>query len=456
MPNKAGTQVGRRRGADIRPETIAAIRRMRLEEGKSVTEVAAAFGIGPGTVSQYASTKPRTNPERDAVIIGMAREGKPQSAIIEATGLHYTMVSDTVRWAAVQGYVTKRGLKLSAGPVPFPPVVVTRKDGQSGAAAKSTAPAPKAASEVSVPSPKEIARVLEDKLTQSPSEMATTTRVFRLGSAPTPHEEDTERRSVTLVGDQSMSRASLRTRLLAAIAASGPFPDTEALMRTIRQPDDNYGLHEVQSILGNLNQQGLIKYRTKRTGSQKLYQRIESTRRGYEQAGLGTVHQVAGSMTSRTATPLRRSEATDFRTHGGRAVGGEVIKENYEAHRAQFPDHNHPPLEEAQPVAKPVEYHIQPYPGVPVVVPPEPEPPVIVATDTPAPYPFLALLRQRRADKKASAGKAAKYLEAAAILEAIDPVESQRLMAQAETLDGEPFTALEAEYLAFADACDGR
>ncbi len=66
-------------------------------------------------------------------------------------------------------------------------------------------------------------------------------------------------------------------------------------------------------------------------------------------------------------------------------------------------------------------------------------------------WPQLQQLRIRLAELKGMAVKAAAYYDAATALESVDPEESERLLRRAEEVGGTPLSAVEAEYLRFAD-----
>ncbi len=67
-------------------------------------------------------------------------------------------------------------------------------------------------------------------------------------------------------------------------------------------------------------------------------------------------------------------------------------------------------------------------------------------------YPVLAGLLARARVKAEAASKRDALLAAAALLENLDPEESERLLARATAGEGEPFSPVEAEYLEFAKA----
>ncbi len=435
------------RGADLTDEQIAEVRRLRLEEGLSVKETSARTGVKPGTISQYAPSRPRTNPDRDWRILALARSGHTVSSITAELQLPYGIVADAVHWGRVQGYVTGGRYKPEAGPRELP-------NGSSPEPVRTAARAPiRSTLNELLPTGERSNGVMADLLEGRGETGIRPVRVrverpvvVHLGSAPTP--VDTE----TVVNVEPQPKASLRTRLLRAIAESDePIEDTNALIRLVREPDDHIEGHEVQSILQSLNRQGLIKYRIHKTGAYKVVTRIEATQRGFGQAGLGTYHPEVGPGKPK-GEPLRKGDRTDFRTHHGSAEAGPVIKEKYDDHRRNFPDHNHPPLEQATEadiiaVTKQVE------PPAPKAEPTISELVVAVA-DRVSRFPLLAALRARAAARAENAARVAKYLEAAALLDDIDKAESERLLAMASALDGEGLSPLESEYLAFAQATD--
>lgn len=343
----------------VTPEVIAEIRRLRLDEGLTVDEVMTRLGIGRTTVHIYGQAqRARVNPERDAQIIALARDGLKQVDIAKRTGLHVKVVSDTLRWANATGMLRA---------VPTGTTVV------------------------------------------EPTTVA-------LGSAPTP----TAGVEVSPASNGTAPLASLKLRLMRAVAEAGPFEDTAALIRSVRRPDDSFDLHEVQHLLASLNKQGYVAYRENKNGAYRVLMRIEATKRGFEAVGLGTKYHEVGRKSK--GVPRKAGDRTDFRTHGFRAEGG------------------------------PVEVRQTPV-VVPVETPVETVKPVVASAGREVP-PLLAALRERAEAKNRGAAKAARYLEAATLLEDVDVAEAERLLALAESFGGEPFTALETEYLAFAEAVE--
>lgn len=224
---------------------------------------------------------------------------------------------------------------------------------------------------------------------------------------------------------------SLRSRLLKAIVENGPFESLDDLMRSIRGGSgDTFGGHEVYHILAALNSQGLVEYREHGNGAAKRIHRIIATPKAYSEAGMATQYRPVGPTGGpRREEPQHRSDRTDFRTHSPVAEGGEITR-----------------------VIRKLEAVVPRQVATTSSVPPSGPAPA-EATPVPAPpsWPVLEGLRQRQAEVAAAKARAAKYLEAAALL-ADDAEEVLRLMAKAEEAEGKGLTELEAEYLAYAEA----
>lgn len=255
------------------------------------------------------------------------------------------------------------------------------------------------------------------------------TLTIPLGSAPA--DPDGEAISISVSHDDfqkismhpsvvaaQLQSDSLRTRVLRCIAEDGPVEDIQALIKSIRRPGnraDNFGQHEITHIVKALNGQGLVKYVESR-GTVGIPTRIEATRQGFEAAGLQTYAREIGRQ--RDGAPQHAGDRTDFRTHGHRAEGGEVL-------------------------------HIEGGPQTPENVPSAPAPaPARKAPDL-SDYPLLADLVSRDQAGAERRRRADAYLEAAATLAEVNPSESERLMALAEEETGAPFTSLEAEIVRF-------
>ncbi len=237
---------------------------------------------------------------------------------------------------------------------------------------------------------------------------------------------------------------SLRKRILAALAQEG-YPDVLTLMAAIRRPGDprdNWGAHEVTHIIKSLNKQGLATYVETRQGTVVIPNRIRITDAGAREAGVGPMPKQIESPSvtrqgSRRHPPgYSRSrhapgkDMTEQRHHRSIATGGEVMRIS---------------AAEQVPMSRPLdtgsgalERPVQPEAGQSLPLRPDPDR-----------YPMLdALLQRFEANAEADA-KAAKYAEAAAALEDIDPERSEQLLALAEEVGGRPFTALEIEVARF-------
>ena len=251
------------------------------------------------------------------------------------------------------------------------------------------------------------------------------------------------------------SAVSLKARVLTAVTAAGEFASSVDLYEQLRRDADaklaqNWSHHEVVSALHQLRKQGRVQFRVDKRpsggrsvgtlgGGDPVHIRLtrepeleapEPEAHGVRPGGTNQMPRKAGRPPelnnrvtgSHPAGWSRRRHAvgrdyTEPGRHGAVASGGEIL-------RTSAPETV----------------------SVPAEVAPEPQ-------AQPASFPLLTELRQRLAGRQASDAQSAKLMEAAAILEDIDPVESARLMAKAEELGGTPFSAIEAEYLRFAGDC---
>lgn len=312
--------------------------------------------------------------------------------------------------------------------------------------------------------PTDVSRAKPDRLKRPRKGQSKASQItVPLGSGPVPDFE--EKVSVQLSHDQFVALGqhptivagmmmaekeqteTLRQRILKTVAEDGPFQDVLTLMRAMRRPgdpNDNFDSHEVTHIIKSLNKQGLVTYVERRSagGGLEIPNRITITNRGCDAAGLPTYNREIGK--TRNGVPQHKTDRTDFRTHRPRAEGGEIIKEPLAPdHLARFPGH--------------ADLH-----GEPIASPaPEerPEKPLGLAVRALPPdaakYPLLTeVLRRFEANAEADA-KAAKYAEAAAALEAIDPARSEELLALAMEVGGKPFTPLEIEVLKYVREVTG-
>lgn len=215
--------------------------------------------------------------------------------------------------------------------------------------------------------------------------------------------------SVSYLNKQQQSNGvdeSLKQRLLKAICEEGPFDGVPELMAEVRSgpSDQSFGPHEVTHILYSLNKQNKVSFRRARRGSAtEALTHIAATRVAQRENGTQKVAREAGHLHAGHAAekPQHRSDRTDFRTHGPVAEGGPVVKVRV--------------LEQREP------------------------------------YPLLRALQRAAAQRERDAAKATKYMEAAALLEHVDPSQAAELVEKAATLD-RPLTALEREFLAYATA----
>lgn len=240
------------------------------------------------------------------------------------------------------------------------------------------------------------------------------------------------------------AEANLRRRLLRQIVEFGPYNSVRQLTEDIRIPGEKpVDEHAVTSVLmnglgRNRNGEGaLIRFTEHLSnrrhagrgarGNNSPLTRIEATPAGYRAAGY------PDGFTRHNGRP---GDGTDFRNQPGRAPGGPV--EVFRVRPAEAAELAPVPPPEPEPEAAP-----------------EPEPDALdepVAEPVREATPLLDRLRARQAESATAVKKSHALLDAAALLEETSPEESARLEALAEQLAGEPFTALEIEYLRYAEA----
>lgn len=242
-------------------------------------------------------------------------------------------------------------------------------------------------------------------------------------------------------------RDSLRKRILRALCAEGDFPDVLTMMAFMRRPDDNFGSHEVTHIIKSLKQQGFVTFRDNRQGSTIIPVNIGITDRGIKEAGLGPMpRQLETTDITRTGKARHQpgwsrakhaagKDYTEQRYHGPVASGGDVLKIS---------------AAEQVPMGQPLD-------SSGGLERPEAAAPSVPATTVDlSTYPLLSGLLGRFEENAARADAAARYAEAAAALEAIDPKRSEELLDLAMQAGGEPFSPLEIEMLRLLQELIGR
>jgi hypothetical protein len=223
---------------------------------------------------------------------------------------------------------------------------------------------------------------------------------------------------------------SLRSRLLRAVVAAGPFGDSKALSRYIRKPTDNYGFHEVMHILFALNKDGLIAMNENTRGNQKDITNIRARTAAYRELG----YPVPKS---------NGSDKTDYNSHRSVAQGGPITHRKVEPEVRQN--------EKLFPVTQRDRdiYERDALATEPALSEPEPATPEQVATAAiPSAWPVLDDLRSRVVQSVKNAQAAELLMQAAEL------TGDMSLMERAAVLDESLFTEAESEYLAYADAND--
>lgn len=224
-------------------------------------------------------------------------------------------------------------------------------------------------------------------------------------------------RNENVVVAAMLQQDSLKLRLLKAICEAGRIETVAELMEATKNggPADNFGAHEVTHLLYSLNKDGLIKFRERKnsavsTGS--VLHKLEATPAGFARVGAKAPIRVVGGLRKSHArdVPLNREDRTDFRTHGQQAIRDAAV-----VTEAAQPSTN----EDVAPVRE---------------------------------WPLLKELRERAEAVAGLALRANALADAAAVLDGIDPEESERLLERAAELEARAgLSPLEREYLAFAE-----
>lgn len=224
----------------------------------------------------------------------------------------------------------------------------------------------------------------------------------------------------------SISSNSLKTRLLREIARNGPYDDIKTLTNDARRPGEGIGGHEVMHLLYALSKEGTVVFSERRNA--KRVTRIRATTKGMAAAGYNGAHG-AFALSDRPNVPRHVSGPDrDYRTHSSKAVGGPIER----SHVAPQAPETAAPIVDAVPLSEPD---------------PEPSAPVQRA------YPELERLRERIAAGRTREQRLDALLQAAEALSQIDPNAAADLRHRAERVAAESpsLTALEAEYLAYAE-----
>jgi transcriptional regulator with XRE-family HTH domain len=235
---------------------------------------------------------------------------------------------------------------------------------------------------------------------------------------------------------------SLKSRILKAVTDYGPFPNSAAVMLAIQRPTDNWSHHEVVSILHQLRKQGKVRFRIdkKPKGGRSIGNLGGGDPTNIELVHPAPGHGVKPGGTNQLAAKADRLPELENKVTGTHPAG--YSRARHAVGRDYTEARRHGNYANGGPISRTV----SPPETASVPAEPAPEP-----QRQPGSFPLLTELQQRLRGRQAADAQSAKLMEAAAILEAIDPDESARLLAKAEALGGEPFSALEAEFLRYAE-----
>jgi hypothetical protein len=256
---------------------------------------------------------------------------------------------------------------------------------------------------------------------------------------------------------------SLRVTILKHLTLKGEIATARDLMAILAGQDRwrHEGLHSVQHVLHAMAKQGFITLKESKNGTnQKQLERLRITFKGTDLLADLIKNNGAGY-----TPPL---EATD-QHYQAKPPKVEPINQEVEEADDQVWGDAPPrdPLDAAIRAEDPFfrgDHAVAVMPDGSVSDPLADGPPVYVPPQTPAqaalgievavpgrPYPILAELKKRSQAAAEAQARADKYMEAAILLETIDPSQSGTLQALAEdAVRATTLSPIEAEYLAFA------
>lgn len=267
--------------------------------------------------------------------------------------------------------------------------------------------------------------------------------------------------SEALVVAAQLQQDSLRTRILRQVAKGGPYPTLSDLMNDMRTERDNFGAHEVTHLLFSLSKSGCVKFRENKrvatSSSNAALENIEATQRGYDQAGYPVPgkqqHSQHGSRTPGTSRAGHAvgKDMTEQRHHRTTAAGGVITRTRLAVDRSS---------EAARPGGRGVGTFAEGGPVVRVVkAPPGPVPAEPTRSNEepsePGDWPELQRIRASFGERAEADARASRMADAAALIAQDDPAEAERLLAKAIALSPKPMTALEREYLRYAEEHHG-
>ena len=217
------------------------------------------------------------------------------------------------------------------------------------------------------------------------------------------------------ITSQNTASASLRRAILRVAVADGPFATTQVFMDACRGlVPQAYGTHEFVHDLYSLKKQNLLAFRQASTSSKDAGPtRITATPRGIaavQALQVRSTDEAATSVTIEAIAAPEPSTALVEGSSGASPTGWRTLTPLYEA------------LDRAEAIL--------------------------------AYRPYLDSLRAGEAERDANKVKAARFLEAAAILADVDKEASDALLDRASALDGPTLSPTESEYLGFARDVD--
>lgn len=245
---------------------------------------------------------------------------------------------------------------------------------------------------------------------------------------------------------------SLKDHILLTLVQRGPFKGVQELTDAMRGtgPRNNYGVHEVTTLLHALSKRELVTFRTSKHApgvADQLLVNIRATDLAHQK--LGIQQRLAPPIEGRTGNHppgysrqrhAAGKDMTEPRYHAGTATGGPVVTV------AKVPK----PFAEAEQdmaaAARPSQTVQEPT-EVPASTPAPPDTPAGQAGGY---WPLLAALMVEHERTEKVAEQATKLMEAAELLQDLDPEAAQQMLDRADKLVGPAFTPLEAEYLRFA------
>lgn len=250
----------------------------------------------------------------------------------------------------------------------------------------------------------------------------------------------------TPMGEQEVGLGSkdlLDSQVLAKVCEDGYASSSVALSADLWKDNRGPDHDQVFAALERLNRKGFVIY--KLPAARGTVVEIRPTNAGYDVAGVPVPGRTPqGRYGNRTVGTSRPGHAvgkdmTEKRHHLPWATGSAVIKEPLDpTHRANFPDHQHGDEPSGPPSA-------------PSVLPEPAPPPAPPKVTKPGNYPLLEALKASFAERAAADAKASALADAAALLEKIDPEESERLMSRALAMSPPALTPLEQEFLKYAE-----